>query len=121
MSKKRQRIDKLMNNFKAILVSFETEAMSHIQQVHELLADVEREERYQTDKIKFRRMLTKHFNEPETELIAFELGINGDVGGETLAEKHKELIAYLERRERLPELAAMARAARPLVDWPCCD
>lgn len=121
MSVKRRRIDKLLNDFKAILVSFETDAMSYLQQIHELLADVEREERYQTDKIQFRRKLTKHFNEPETELIIFELGINGDVRGDTLADLHKELIDYLDRRERLPELAEKVKEARPMVDWPCCD
>ena len=50
--------------------------------------------------------------------LVFDLGLNHeDISGDTVRARTRELIAFLEKRERLSELIAWARRERPNIDW----
>jgi len=67
----------------------------------------------------FYRKLDKHFNQSELRDLAFQVGIDYDnLPGDNKADKARELVQYLERRGRSPELVAMCLRQRPNVDWP---
>jgi hypothetical protein len=69
--------------------------------------------------IEYYRKLDKHFNQNELRDLAFQLGIDYDgLPGDGKADKARELVQYLERRGRSPELAAICLQQRPNVDWP---
>ncbi len=65
-----------------------------------------------------RQLLVDHFNEGELRTLCFDLGVdyeNLPPGGK--ADKARELVAHLERRNQIPELLEMGRRLRPDVDW----
>jgi hypothetical protein len=65
-----------------------------------------------------RDCLCKHFNEEELRQLCFDLGVDDeDVPGSTKSGKARELIAYLERRDRIDELLTLCRKQRPSVSW----
>lgn len=77
--------------------------------------DAVSEENYLT---KLRQLLTAHFDEEELRTLCFDLGVDlDDLKGEGKAGKARELVAYLERRGRISELAAIGKRMRPHVDW----
>jgi len=65
------------------------------------------------------QLFVRHFDTEELRAICFDLGEDYDsLPGEGKAGKARELIAYLERRGRISELAAVASEMRPDV---CSD
>jgi adenylate cyclase len=65
-----------------------------------------------------RRIITSRFNDGELRTLCFDLGVAyDDLPGEGKADKARELIAYLERRERIPELISVGKELRPDISW----
>lgn len=64
-------------------------------------------------------LITRHFNLEELRTLCFELGIPFDeLGGQGLRGVARELLLYVQRRDRWPELLAALRIERPSVLWP---
>ncbi len=64
------------------------------------------------------RAIVAHYNREELKTLCFSLGINYDeLGGEVLSAKARELLAYLDRRGRIPDLIATGKRLRPDVAW----
>jgi hypothetical protein len=60
------------------------------------------------------RLLAKHFDLEELRTVAFDLGVDWDeLGGETKSARARELIAYLQRRNRLGDLMTAIETSRP--------
>jgi hypothetical protein len=63
--------------------------------------------------------ITAYFNRAELADLCLRLGLNFDsLPDAGLAAQARELILLLARQERLPELLAALRVARPHFDWP---
>jgi hypothetical protein len=63
-----------------------------------------------------RRLLVDHFDEEELETLCFDLGVDYDsLPAEGKANKARELVAFLERRDRIPELIAKLKVERPVT------
>lgn len=73
----------------------------------------------QKDLARLRQLLTEHFDLEELRTLCFDLKDvdYDDLGGEGKANKARELVAYLERRDRIPELVELCSQRRPNVDW----
>jgi len=66
-----------------------------------------------------RQLLTDHFSEEELRTLCFDLRVNYDaLPAMGSAGKARELVAYLERCDRIPDLLEIAQRLRPNVDWP---
>jgi len=69
---------------------------------------------------RLRSTLVEYFDTEELRTLFFDLGIEFDMlQGEGKTAKARELIAYLDRRGRLPELLEAIKIQRP--DIPCPD
>lgn len=70
--------------------------------------------------IRLRQIFTTRFDEGEMRDLCFDLeNVDYDnLPGEGKANKARELVSYLERRDRIPELIATGRRLRPDVPWP---
>ena len=65
-----------------------------------------------------RRILIERFNGSELQDLCFELDVNYDtLLGETKADKARELISFLERRERLADMERVGRRLRSEIPW----
>ena len=65
-----------------------------------------------------RELLARVFDLDDLRTLVFDLGLNHeDISGDTVRARTRELIAFLEKRERLSELIAWARRERPNIDW----
>ena len=65
-----------------------------------------------------RDLLVKHFNLEELRTLCADLGVDYDnLGGEGKTARARELVAYLDRRGRLPQLMRVGAASRPDVQW----
>jgi hypothetical protein len=61
-----------------------------------------------------RDILVTNFNDGELRDLCFDLGVEYEnLGGEGKSGKARELVAYCQRRERLPDLEAACRRLRP--------
>lgn len=61
-----------------------------------------------------RKLMVRYFSMGELKALSFDLGIDFDLlPGEGKSEKALELITYLERRKRLPELSNTIEQERP--------
>jgi len=70
------------------------------------------------DRTRLRQILTTYFDAGELRTLCFDLGVDYDnLPGGGKADKARELISYLERRGRLPELVRIGRQLRPDVSW----
>jgi len=68
--------------------------------------------------VRLRETLAAYFDAGELRTLCFDLGVDyDDLPGEGKGNKARELIAYLERRDRLPELVRMCQGLRPHVAW----
>ncbi len=62
--------------------------------------------------------LTVHFDDNELRTLCLRLDVDYDsLVGEGKAGKARELVTYLQRRERLSEMIAFCRQERPKVSW----
>ena len=69
-------------------------------------------------KIKLKENIHRYFNREDFDLLIFELGIqDGDIHGNSNEARAKNLIEYMERRNRLPELINKLREKRPHGEW----
>lgn len=60
------------------------------------------------------KFISAYFSEPELRDLCFELNVDYEdlpLGGKS--EKARELVTYMDRRKRLPELTALVRQLRP--------
>lgn len=65
------------------------------------------------------QVLYERFNLSELKTLCFNLDVAyEDLGGSGKSGKVRELIQYLERRNRLADLEAAVRAQRPDIAWP---
>ena len=68
--------------------------------------------------VRWRQILITRFDEGELRILCFNLGIDyASLPGESKADKTRELIAYLERHARIPELVEVGRQLRPDISW----
>jgi len=66
-----------------------------------------------------RQILITRFDENELRDLCFDLQVDYDgLPGEGKTGRARELIAYLERRKRLPDLIKVGKQGRPDVSWP---
>ncbi len=69
-------------------------------------------------RVRLRQALTDHFSDSELRTLCVVLGMDYEsLPGESKADKAREVVAYLERRGRIPELVAIASRLRPNVSW----
>lgn len=62
--------------------------------------------------------LDKHFSLSELKTLCFSLGIDFDnIAGEEKGSKIENIILFMDRRDRLPELVQAASQQRPTVEW----
>jgi hypothetical protein len=67
---------------------------------------------------RLRQVLAERFDEGELRTLCFDLGIEyDDLPGKGRADKARELVAYLERRDRIPDLIEIGERIRPDVSW----
>jgi hypothetical protein len=68
---------------------------------------------------KLHKLIVEHFDRGELRSLCFELNIDYDVlpGDDGKANKVRELLVYLDRRERIPELLQICRRDRPKLAW----
>ena len=65
-----------------------------------------------------RDKLVKHFDEGELRALCMDLSLNyGDLPGRSRPERALELVAFLERSGRIPELVSLCVEKRPKVTW----
>jgi PAS domain S-box-containing protein len=66
---------------------------------------------------KLRRTLETHFDEGELHDLCFDLGVQG-LPDRAKGDLIRELLAYCDRRSRVPELVEVGKRQRPDVPWP---
>lgn len=65
-----------------------------------------------------RQILAERFDLGELRTLCFDLGIDyDDLPGEGKANKARELVAYLNRHDRIPELLRAGEQLRPDISW----
>ncbi len=69
-------------------------------------------------KAKLLELLRTYFDDSELRDICFSLNVDYEsLPGESKADKSRELIASLERRDRIADLVAVCRQLRPNIPW----
>lgn len=70
------------------------------------------------DLAKLRRILVCYFNDSELRDLYFDLGVDYEaLPGQGKRDKARELIAYLDRQERITELVRLGYQLRPHASW----
>ena len=70
------------------------------------------------ERSRLRQVLATRFNDGELRTLCFDLGIEyDDLPGEGRADRARELVAYLERRDRISDLKEIGERMRPDVSW----
>ena len=65
-----------------------------------------------------REQLVKYFNSSELRELCFQLNVDYEIiNGENKIDKSRELLTYLQRRNRLVELVEYCNKRRPNVKW----
>jgi hypothetical protein len=68
--------------------------------------------------VRLRQILDKSFNRDELRTLSFDLSVDYDnLPGEGKVSKARELISYLERRDRISELVRIGKKRRPNISW----
>lgn len=66
-----------------------------------------------------RQLITDSFDLNELRTLCLDIGIRYDsLGGDTIEDKTTYLVAYMQRRNQLPQLMDALRRERPHVPWP---
>ncbi|MAT96390.1 MAG: hypothetical protein CL608_04535 [Anaerolineaceae bacterium] len=66
-----------------------------------------------------RRSIAKHFKDDELRTLCFDLELDYELlGGEGKMGKIRELIAHMDRHNRLAELLQYLKTERPKISWP---
>ena len=75
----------------------------------------------QVDSIKLYELLDAYFDDSELRELCFKLCVDYDeLAGTNKKDKARELISYLERRERMADLVATGHRLRPNAPWNLC-
>lgn len=70
------------------------------------------------DILQLYRKMEPIFNESEIQELCFELDIDyEDLNGRNRLDKLRELITYMQRRNRLSDLVELCQAKRPRLNW----
>lgn len=65
-----------------------------------------------------RKNVTTHFDAGELQNLCFDLGVDYEnLPGESKSDKAREMVEFMQRRERLHELVVMLKQRRPQGDW----
>lgn len=65
-----------------------------------------------------RKQLVEHFNGSELRELCFQLDVDYEIiNGENKLDKARELLTYLNRRDRMPDLVAYCQGERPSINW----
>jgi hypothetical protein len=68
--------------------------------------------------IKVRQILASRFDENELRTLCFDLGMDYEsLPGSGKTDKARELVAYCERHNCIPELTRIGKQQRPDIDW----
>jgi nucleoside phosphorylase len=93
-------------------------ASSQVEPVQKGSTTVEQRSQNQVDVTALRDLLTAQFNIEELQDLCVDLGIDYEnLSGQGKGGKARELIAYAQRRNRMDDLIARARALRPQAEW----
>jgi hypothetical protein len=72
----------------------------------------------ETYRVKLRQNLVAVFNDSELRDLCFDMNVDYEsLNGENKADKARELIAFCERRQSVPDLVARCRELRPNTSW----
>ena len=72
----------------------------------------------ETLRVRLHMMIDDHFDKDELQTLCFDMGVNyDDLSGENKSGKARELIAYCERRDKIPDLVARCKKLRPTASW----
>jgi hypothetical protein len=72
----------------------------------------------QEELTQLRETLVQRFSEGELQTLCFDLGIDVEtLPGESKVDRARELLIYLDRRGRIPELVTLVKNKRPDVAW----
>ena len=72
----------------------------------------------QREPARLRRVLVERFNLEELRALCYDLEVDFEVlDAEDKAGKARELVAYLERRERLGDLIRVGKRLRTDIHW----
>jgi uncharacterized protein YjbI with pentapeptide repeats len=72
----------------------------------------------ETYRVKLRQNLVAAFNESELRDLCFDMNVDYEsLNGENKADKARELVAFCERRQSMPDLVARCRELRPNTSW----
>jgi hypothetical protein len=67
---------------------------------------------------RLRELLVSYFDEAGLRALCFDLGLNyEDLSAQGREDKARELVAYLDRRDRVPDLIAVCERLCPDVRW----
>lgn len=67
-------------------------------------------------------LLSSSFNREELKNLCYDLSIDyEEIGGTVKKSMTRELLSYVERRERLDDLITYARKKRPHTNWPSLE
>jgi internalin A len=98
--------------------SFVPEGATQEFSVRQLLDGVDERDQRRKYLIHLRRVFTERFDESELQTLCFDLGVEYEgLRGERYVDRVRELLTYLGRRRRLPELVQHGKQARPDIDW----
>ena len=65
------------------------------------------------------QLLIQHFDDSELQTLCFDLGVDYEnLPGQTKADKARELVEYMQRRNRLADLIQLCQQLRPSATWP---
>ena len=65
-----------------------------------------------------RQFIIKHFNDSELRDLCLDMSVDYEVlRGDNKADKARELVAYCERRQIIPDLVARCKELRPKASW----
>ncbi len=76
-------------------------------------------EAFPTEKLaKLHQNIAAYFGDEELRSLCFDLDVDyADLPASNKDGMARELVAYMERRGRIPELVEMCRKLRPNVEW----
>lgn len=78
----------------------------------------QKQQKYLAIRRQLRHILATRFDESDLRTLCFDLGVSYDaLPGQGTGNKARELVAYLERRNRLAELVRVGRQLRPDIHW----
>ncbi|MBE2222031.1 MAG: HAMP domain-containing histidine kinase [Anaerolineae bacterium] len=74
---------------------------------------------YHSNAQHLRQLIIRYFNIEELKTLLFDIAVDyEELRGESKSDKVRELITFLQRRDRLDELLAKLAVERPGIQWP---